>query len=233
MRFGKLIIFGSVFRSGPRRRTAVVGRKVEVQLKIEPRTISALGPAGFHTQQLQEWNFTCKKCGEEIPSIFLSNTFKGLERKEELPSLERKSWDEAIRALLHRHLSNTFTHFWFQEAPSLSFRDVWFPWQLFQTCFTKPTLHAYTYVHAPCACATSPDINKQAGTHKHTFSMAKKTLKSFFQTRIQLVTDRTRFQNWSYFNCYSTVMEVKLLQCKEAISEAQKDFLSAVSYESV
>ena len=31
-----------------------MGRRLEVQLEIESRTISALGPAGFHTLQLSE-----------------------------------------------------------------------------------------------------------------------------------------------------------------------------------
>ena len=48
MRFVKLRISGSVFRSGFRRRNSVVRRELEVQLEIESRTISALGPAGFH-----------------------------------------------------------------------------------------------------------------------------------------------------------------------------------------
>lgn len=52
-------------------------------------------------------------------------------------------------------------------------------------------------VHAPCAAA--PDRHTQAGTHKQTLSMAKKLSGAFFfQTRIQLVTDRTRFQDWSW-----------------------------------
>lgn len=54
MRFVKLRISGSAFRSGPRRRRAVVGRKLEVQLEIESRAVSALAPAGFHTEQLKE-----------------------------------------------------------------------------------------------------------------------------------------------------------------------------------
>lgn len=52
--FVKLRISGSAFRSRPRRRRAVVERKLE----MESRPISALGPA---LQQLKERNFTRKK----------------------------------------------------------------------------------------------------------------------------------------------------------------------------
>jgi len=62
-----------------------VGRKPEAWLAIQPRTISVLGPAGFHTPQPKESNFTCKKRGEDIPSILPANTLKGLESNEELP----------------------------------------------------------------------------------------------------------------------------------------------------
>jgi len=53
MRFLKLRISGSAFRSEPRKR-AVVGSKLEEQLEIESRTISALAPAAFQAQQLKK-----------------------------------------------------------------------------------------------------------------------------------------------------------------------------------
>lgn len=80
-----------------------MGTKLEVQLEIERRAISAPGPAEFHTQQPKERYFTYQKCGEEIPSILLFNPFKGLERNEKPPSLERKNWDGAVRCLFYRH----------------------------------------------------------------------------------------------------------------------------------
>lgn len=80
-----------------------MGRKLEVQLEIKSRTVSALGPAEFLAQQLKERYFTCRKCGEEIPPVLLPNTFKGLERNEKPPSPERTSWDGAVRCLLYRH----------------------------------------------------------------------------------------------------------------------------------
>lgn len=142
----------------------------------------------------------------------LSNTFNGAERKE-LPSQERRSWDRAVRALLQRHLTNTLSSFWFQEAPSLSCRDVWFPRQLCQTCCTKPALHAYTYVHAPCACATPPDIHTQAGTHKHTFPMAKKLSGAFFKQGYSLLLREADFRTGA-----------GRLWCKSNYSNAEKPF---------
>lgn len=38
-----------------------------------------------------------------------------------------------------------------------------------------------TPVHAPCACAASPDRHTQAGTDKQTFSTAKKLSGAFFK----------------------------------------------------
>lgn len=85
---------------------------MERKLEMASRQISALGPA---PQQLKEGNLTQKKMGEEIPSVLLCNTFKGLGRTE-LPFLERKHWDGAVRALLYRHLSNnTFPSFWYKK----------------------------------------------------------------------------------------------------------------------
>lgn len=83
---------------------------MERKLEMESRPISALGPA---PQQLKEGEFHKeKKSGEEIPSILLSSTFKGSGRTEP-PSLGRKHWDGAVRALLYKHLPNdTFPSFW-------------------------------------------------------------------------------------------------------------------------
>lgn len=55
------------------------------------------------------------------------------------------------------------------------FHDSFVP-TVFQS---QPCMH--TDVHAPCACATSPDKHTQAGTHKDTFSMAKKLSGAFFK----------------------------------------------------
>jgi len=55
----------------------------------------------------------------------------------------------------------------------------------FHDSFVKPILQSQPYmqtsVHAPCACATSPDRHTQAGTYKHTCSSAKKLSGAFFK----------------------------------------------------
>lgn len=78
-----------------------MGRKLEVQLEIERRAISAPGPAGFHTQQPKERYFTYQKCGEEIPSILLFTPFKGLEskRKTALSGKEKLGWGSQVSVL--------------------------------------------------------------------------------------------------------------------------------------
>lgn len=65
MRLLKLRISGSAFRSEPRKR-AVVGSKLEEQLEIESRTISALAPAVFQAQQLKKWFFPSKNAEKWI-----------------------------------------------------------------------------------------------------------------------------------------------------------------------
>lgn len=178
MRFVQLRISGSAFRWWPRRRS---GGGKKVQLELESRTISALGPAGVHTEQLKAWNFTWKKPWWRDSFHFAIQHFQRTGKKRTTALFGKEKLGRDTQGPTTDTSLRLFTNCWFQEAPSLSFRDVWFPRQLCQTCFTKPTLHAYTYVHAPCACATSPDRHTQAGTHKHTVPMAKKLPGAFFK----------------------------------------------------
>lgn len=84
-----------------------------------------------------------------------------------------------------------FCQFLVQEGPSLSSRGG----LVSRTALPDPAC-----VHG-CACSMC-NSSPQTHTSRHTQTdivHGQKTLRSFFfQTRIQLVTDRTRFQDWSW-----------------------------------
>lgn len=149
----------------------MVGRKLE----IESGAISALGPVGFHTAQLKEGDLPWKKCSQEIPSLVLS-TFEG-----------------PLRTAGMGQPGLYFTDISLPLLPILGFQKHLCP--EFQGCLVSTTaLSDLACVHrgACSMCNISRDTHTSRHTQTHTAS-GQKTLRSFFQTRIQLVTERSGF----------------------------------------
>lgn len=182
------------------------------------RQISALGPA---PQQLKEGNLTQKKWVKR----FLPFCYATLS----------KAWEKQSCPFWKGNIGMGQSGLCFIDT----FLIILFPVSGTRRTFpefqgrlvSRTALPDPACVHR-CACSMC-NSSRRTHTSRHTQTdivHGQKTLRSFFfQTRIQLVMDRTRFQDWSWM----LGMQVKLFQHREAISEAQEIFLSAVSYESV
>lgn len=191
---------------------------MERKLEMASRQISALGPA---PQQLKEGNLTQKKWVRR----FLPFCYATLS----------KAWEEQSCPFWKGNIGMGQSGLCFVDT----FLIILFPVSGTRRTFpefqgrlvSRTALPDPACVHR-CACSMC-NSSRRTHTSRHTQTdivHGQKTLRSFFfQTRIQLVMDRTRFQDWSWM----LGMQVKLFQHREAISEAQEIFLSAVSYESV
>lgn len=161
---------------------------VERKLEMESRPISALGPA---LQQLKERNFTRKKnqVKRSLPFCY--------------PALS-KDWEEQNCPLWKGNIGMGQSGLCFINTCLITLFPVsgarrTFP--EFQGCLvSRPALADPACVHG-CACSMC-NSSRQTHTGRHTQTdivHGQKTLRSFFfQTRIQLVTHRTRFQDWSW-----------------------------------